>query len=278
MYKISPVLTEYQIKDEGLVYKIKPIQTVGSTTDSQATMQTLETEQDIIFEQLNQLSNRVNTVLNVLSKSAASGGPKTTHGIKFVEKNAPLDVVVNVHPQHGKPSGLITLHKKLCERFSCETKVFTHSSAAQMKHPDWFESSKPAEKATRRQFQLILTIIYTTSVPEITCYAGNAKLTGCSTVMRFIGRLLDIYPVEGKQEAVVEEWIEIADIIADPETNKKERMVQAKSFGVHLGKNKFICGNSATLADHAMFSAIQTVEAKTYSDSVKKFCAAMEQL
>ena len=37
---------------------------------------------------------------------------------------------------------------------------------------------------------------------------------------------------------MVEEWLEIADIIADPETNKKERMVQAKSFGSHLGKNK----------------------------------------
>lgn len=37
---------------------------------------------------------------------------------------------------------------------------------------------------------------------------------------------------------MVEEWLEIADIIADPETGKKERMVQAKGFGTHLGKNK----------------------------------------
>ena len=43
---------------------------------------------------------------------------------------------------------------------------------------------------------------------------------------------------KGKDEAAVEEWIEIADIIADPETNKKERMVQAKAFGTRLGRNK----------------------------------------
>ena len=36
---------------------------------------------------------------------------------------------------------------------------------------------------------------------------------------------------------MVEEWLEIADIIDDPETNKKERMAQAKSFAAHLGQN-----------------------------------------
>ena len=105
MYKISPVLTEYAIKDEGLVYKIKPIQTVGSNNpDNQATMATVEAEQDALFEQLDALSIRVNTVLNVLSKSA----PKTTttHGVKFVEKHAPLDIVVNINPEQSQPKGL----------------------------------------------------------------------------------------------------------------------------------------------------------------------------
>jgi len=125
---------------------------------------------------------------------------------------------------------------------------------------------------------LIFTVIYTTTVAENTCYVGSAKLTGCATVARFIGRLLDTYPVEGKQEAAVEEWLEIADIISDPETNKKERMAQAKALDAHLSKNKFVCGNAATLADYAMYSAIQTVDSKTYGKSVKAFCANMEKL
>lgn len=275
MYQIKPVLTDYAIKDAGLMYKIKPIQTIGEAS-STGTMEGIEAEQDKLFDQLNALSQRVGTVLNVLSKSSSSAKPLTTHGIKFVEKRAPLDIVMNINPEQSLPKGLVSLHAKLSERFSCDTKVFVHSTATGLKC-DLFAASKPAAKATRSAFQIIFTVIYTTGVPEITCYADNAKLQGCSTVMRFIGRLLDVYPVEGKQEAMVEEWLEIADIIADPETGKKERMVQAKGFGTHLGKNKFICGNTVTLADYAMYSAIQTVESKTYSDAVKAFCKTMEK-
>ena len=43
---------------------------------------------------------------------------------------------------------------------------------------------------------------------------------------------------KGKDEATVEEWLEIADIIADPTTNKKERMVQSKAFGTYMAKRK----------------------------------------
>jgi len=275
MYKIAPVLTEYAIDDPGIMYKMNPIQTIdGPAQTAPASMDDFEAEQDKLFDQINLLSNRVNTVLNVLAKS---GAPKTTHGLKYVEAQAPLDVVININPEQSLPKGLVSLHKKLVQRFKCETKVFVHSSATGFKC-DLFTASKPGTKATRSDYQIIFTIIYTTSVPEITCYASNAKLTGASTVTRFIGRLLDIYPVEGKDEATVEEWLEKADIIADPTTNKKERMVQAKGFGAYLGKNKFICGNTATLADYAMYSAIQTVEEKTYAPSVKAFCSAMEKL
>jgi len=278
MYKVSPVLTQFPIQDPGIMYKVNPIQTIAGPGNSgnagNTDMDTLAIEQDKLFDDLNALSNRVNTVLSVLAKS---GAPKSNHGVKFVESNAPLDIVVNINPKQGLPKGLVGLHKKLASRFSVSTKVFVHSSATGFAC-DLFSNSAPSGRGTRSSYQIIFTVIFTTSVPETTCYAGNAKLAGCGTVARFVGRLLDIYPVEGKDEAAVEEWIEIADIIADPETNKKERMVQAKAFGTRLGKNKFVCGNSATIADFAMYSAIQTVEAKTYSDSVKAFCSAMEKL
>jgi len=221
MYKIAPVLTEYVIEDPKIMYNVKPIQKIdqagmGSTD--------LEKEQDRLFEQIEALSNRVSTVLSVLAKS---GAPKSTHGIKYVDANAPLDIVININPKDSLPKGLVGLHKKLSERFTTETKVFVHSSATGYK-TDLFQTSKPFDKNTRRQFQVIFTVIFTTAVPETTCFVGSSKLTGCSIVTRFIGRLLDIYPVEGKDEATVEEWLEIADIIADPTTNKKERMYNRK--------------------------------------------------
>jgi len=100
MYKISPVLTEYEIDDPGLMYKMKPIQKIGSNSPK-IDMAKVEAEQDLLFEQLDALSNRVNTVLSVLSKNA----PKRTHGLKFVEKCAPIDIVVNVNPQQSQPKG-----------------------------------------------------------------------------------------------------------------------------------------------------------------------------
>lgn len=104
MYQIKPVLTDYAIKDAGLMYKIKPIQTIGEAT-STGTMEGIEAEQDKLFDQLNALSQRVGTVLNVLSKSSSSAKPLTTHGIKFVEKRAPLDIVMNINPEQSLPKG-----------------------------------------------------------------------------------------------------------------------------------------------------------------------------
>jgi len=273
MYKIAPVLTEYVIEDPKIMYNVKPIQKIDQAMTGAGNAD-LEKEQDRLFDQIEALSNRVNTVLSVLAKS---GAPKSTHGIKYVDANAPLDIVININPKDSLPKGLVGLHKKLADRFRTETKVFIHSSATGYQ-TDLFQNSKPIDKNTRRQFQVIFTVIFTTAVPETTCFVGSSKLTGCSIVTRFIGRLLDIYPVEGKDEATVEEWLEIADIIADPTTNKKERMAQSKSFGSYLTKKKFVCGNTVSIADYAMYSAMQTVEAKTYADSVKKFCAAMESL
>ena len=81
------------------MYNVKPIQKIdqagmGSTD--------LEKEQDRLFEQIEALSNRVSTVLSVLAKS---GAPKSTHGIKYVDANAPLDIVININPKDSLPKG-----------------------------------------------------------------------------------------------------------------------------------------------------------------------------
>ena len=92
-------------------------------------------------------------------------------------------------------SGLAVLHKDLSNRFKCQTKVLVHSTATGFK-TDLFKDSTRGSKEVRKDFQIIFTVIYTTEIPEITCYAGSATLTGCATVTRFMGRLVDLYPVE----------------------------------------------------------------------------------
>ena len=43
-------------------------------------------------------------------------------------------------------------------------------------------------------YQIIFTVIYTCATDDLTAFIGNSRLTGISSVTRFIGRILDIYP------------------------------------------------------------------------------------
>lgn len=253
------------------MYKIQSVLPSGESGDLGA----YEKNQDELFDSLNSLQNRVNSVMAVLAKTA--GSVRGTNGIKYIEEVGQLDIVLHINPKQSLPKGLAVLHKDLSNRFKCQTKVLIHSTATGFK-TDLFKDSTRGSKEVRKDFQIIFTVIYTTEIPEITCYAGSATLTGCATVTRFMGRLVDLYPVEGKNEAAIEEWLETADIIADPAQNKKEIMVQSKSLDAHLATSKFVCGNSATIADYAIYSAIQSVDSKTYGKNVKEYCARMEKI
>lgn len=47
-------------------------------------------------------------------------------------------------------------------------------------------------------YQIIFTVIYTCATDDLTAFIGNSRLTGISSVTRFIGRILDIYPPQVK--------------------------------------------------------------------------------
>ena len=87
------------------MYNVKPIQKIDQAMTGAGNAD-LEKEQDRLFDQIEALSNRVNTVLSVLAKS---GAPKSTHGIKYVDANAPLDIVININPKDSLPKGKIIL-------------------------------------------------------------------------------------------------------------------------------------------------------------------------
>ena len=87
------------------MYNVKPIQKIDQAMTGAGNAD-LEKEQDRLFDQIEALSNRVNTVLSVLAKS---GAPKSTHGIKYVDANAPLDIVININPKDSLPKGKIVI-------------------------------------------------------------------------------------------------------------------------------------------------------------------------
>ena len=116
--------------------------------------------------------------------------PKSTFGLEYVKKSAPLDIVVSFNPANQRPMGLVKLVQLLSKRFTVATKVHVHSTATGQKC-DLFSPS--ANTGSRQDAQVIVTVIYSCAVDDLTAYVGNSRLTGISTVSRFIGRLLDIY-------------------------------------------------------------------------------------
>jgi len=269
MYKVAPLLKEYPINHSRIMYNINPIQTVGETS---ANMPADTTQiQDELFSRLDALQSKVNTIKSVLAK-APKTLPKTNFGPAFVAKHNPLDIVLTFNPTTTQPLGLVKLGQMLEKRFKVQTKIHVHSTATGQKC-NLFKAS--ANTGSRQDSQVILTVIYSCAVDDLTAYVGNSRLTGISTVTRFIGRVLDIYQVG---DVDLESYLDLADLIGDFDSPKKEKMANAKQLDQHLSKSKFVCGDQATLADFAIYSSLGGIDAKTRGKSLQAYCARMEQL
>ncbi|CAG5094266.1 Oidioi.mRNA.OKI2018_I69.XSR.g13402.t1.cds [Oikopleura dioica] len=264
MYKIAPVLQQYSIEDKEIMYKVAPIQSIAQADAAPLDLEVVESQQNELFDKLNSLSSRVNTVMSVLSKSAATI-PKSNNGVKFIEKSKPLDIVMKINPSQCIPTGLSKMCDQLANRVKVEVKTLVHSSATGC-DCQIFKATPNQGKTTG---QVVLTVIYTTAVPETTISVRGATVSGIGNVSRFFGKLLDIYPETGANEVSVENWLDLADLISDPNTAVKERMAQLKSLDAHLSKNKFVCGKEVTVADFAVVSAALCVDPKKHGKSLK---------
>lgn len=273
MYKIAPVLHQFNIDDKEIMYKVAPIQMVQQDAPSSLDLPQLEATQNELFEKLESLSSRVNTVMNVLSKTSATV-PKSSNGIKYIESCQPLDIVININPKQCAPKGLAKMCDQLANRVKVEVKTMVHSTATGC-DCSLFTATSPEG---RRVGQVVLTVLYTTAAPETTISVRGARISGIGNVTRFFGRLLDIYPETGKNENDIEKWLDIADLIADPDTSVKERMAELKLLDGHLSKNKFVCGKNLTVADFAISSSTSCVDSNKHGKSLKAFVAAIEQL
>ena len=99
MYKIAPLLKEYPIQHAKTMYTIAPIQTVG---DQSGINMSGNVTEEAMMARLDALQARVNTIKSVMAKTPK----KTDFGTKFVQKVAPLDIVVNINPDFTVPNGL----------------------------------------------------------------------------------------------------------------------------------------------------------------------------
>jgi hypothetical protein len=271
MYKVTPLLKELPISQAKVMYQVQPIKTVAELSKMTSIDPAVTAEaQDQVFARLDQLKSRVSTIKSVLAK-APKTTPKTDFGSKFIAKVAPLDIVININPRNCRPAGLGGLHKQLSNQFKVLTKVHIHSTATGMKMPDWFTTSVVAN-TNRKDYQIIFTVIYSEAVDDMTAFIGNSRLAGISSVTRFIGRILDIYP---PMDTEIEKYLELADLIGDGDSAKKEKMANAKILDQHFAKNKFCCGETVSIADFAIYSAIGSIEEKTRGKSLQAFCQRM---
>jgi len=170
--------------------------------------------------------------------------------------------------------GLECLHRQLSSQFKVLTKSHVHSTATGTKC-NLFKTSPLGTKDTRKDYQIIFTVIYTCATDDLTAFIGNSRLTGISSVTRFIGRILDIYP---PQDVEIENYLDLADLIGDADSPKKEKMANAKILDQHFAKKKFCCGDAVSLADYAIYSAIGSIDEKTRGKNLQAFCARMEKL
>merc|ERR1712227_282856 len=177
---------------------------------------------------LDALQSRVNTIKSVLAKTPK----KTDFGSKFIQKVAPLDIVVNVNPAVNSPHGLECLHRQLSSQFKVLTKSHVHSTATGTKC-DLFKNSPLGTKDTRKDYQIIFTVIYTCATDDLTAFIGNSRLTGISSVTRFIGRILDIYPPQSKSKII---WIwQILLVIL---IHQRKRKWQTQRFWINTLERK----------------------------------------
>jgi len=269
MYKIAPLLKEYPIQHAKVMYSVAPIQTVGELNQNSADSMS-DANEAAVMARLDALQSRVNTIKSVLAKTPK----KTDFGSKFIQKVAPLDIVINFNPAVNSPNGLECLHRQLSSQFKVLTKSHVHSSATGSSC-DLFKTSPLGGKDSRKDYQIIFTVIYTCATDDLTAYIGNSRLTGISSVTRFIGRILDIYP---PQDVEIENYLDLADLIGDSDSPKKEKMANAKILDQHFGKKKFCCGDAVSLADYAIYSAIGSIDEKTRGKNLQAFCTRMENL
>ena len=80
-----------------VMYNVAPIQTVGELSQTSDKM----TDESAVIARLDALQSRVNTIKSVLAKTPK----KTDFGSKFIQKVAPLDIVINVNPAVNSPHG-----------------------------------------------------------------------------------------------------------------------------------------------------------------------------
>ena len=82
------------------MYNVAPIQTVGELNQNSADSMS-DANEAAVMARLDALQSRVNTIKSVLAKTPK----KTDFGSKFIQKVAPLDIVVNVNPAVNSPHG-----------------------------------------------------------------------------------------------------------------------------------------------------------------------------
>ncbi|XP_041473577.1 aminoacyl tRNA synthase complex-interacting multifunctional protein 2-like [Lytechinus variegatus] len=287
MFKLKPFydFDNTQIELPDCMFKMSNIQGNSSQTNSgevDPAVAALECRQEAILADLRSMETDVASLTSKIQptaqvKTPAPATSASQSSSNLVSGSGLHDVVIYANP-NNPPYSLLVLYEQLKQQFRCITKVHMHSSISSV--PDkllGYFNQNGSQPLQRMEAQLSITLIWknVSQGPEMKILANcQTPIQGEVNILRYLSRLLtpaydasdDIITV-----ANIDNFLDLASSTL-LKGSSKEKAAGVRSLNSALGRGTWLAGNSPTVADIAVWSALhQTNLAKGAPSNVQKW-------
>ncbi|XP_071501616.1 aminoacyl tRNA synthase complex-interacting multifunctional protein 2-like [Diadema antillarum] len=296
MFKLDPVydFSNAKLDLPDCMFKMANIHDGGNTSSApegeiDPALAALEQRQESILTELESLKTQVaalsskiqpGVTVQVAAAAVSSGEPSK------LNSGCLCDVVIYANP-NNPPYSLLVLYELLKQQYRCMTRVHAHSSVSSVpeKLLRYFEENGIHAASNRGDNQLSLTLIWknVTHGPEMKVKASSqTPIQGEVNILRYLSRLLT--PTYDAADITTVTSIDgFLDLTSSTilKGSSKEKAAAVRTLNSTLGKRTWLVGESPTIADIAVWSALhQTGQNSGAPSNVQKWlkaCAAQSQ-
>lgn len=238
-----------------------PAGSSSSSASSNSRLARLEARQQGILESLRGLTSKVESIAVACgvsttkaklasASSAHSAASGASSGQAAGATNLPLDLAITTQPD-SPPLAAVLAAVNLEHANGLVVRQMWHST---LPLPADFRAKHPfnVEKSSTR-----ISIIWGDEAvtKTVVSAASHAPILGDANAARFL--LLNssspLYPTDALQATLIDGWVDLANSI---NSSAKEQKIVLKNVNATLGSNKYLQGDTLSLADIAMWAAI----------------------
>jgi aminoacyl tRNA synthase complex-interacting multifunctional protein 2 len=269
MYSLNPILDSSQaVELPDCMYRLKSYHdnAQGDTVDP--VILELEKRQASIIARLEQLKNQVDELTQNQAGDAktvpSSGAVWSINGTlqcsdSVVAGDTIRDIVINANPANP-PYSLFILQQMLAKQYKVLSSSYAHSSALDVSDKLRNIYATNGIAGNRNQHQFAFTLIWKDVSPSPSLMVQPQKQTliqGEAAVARYLARLLQPSYENGSIiiATEIDSMLDLASQLL--RGNKSEKAAVMKALNGRLGRSQWLVGNSLSLADIVVWSAIQ---------------------